>query len=57
MVGMLVAFGTDPATATAAVLLYRAFIIGMEIPTGGVLMFWWLLRHRDRRTHASRGKP
>lgn len=57
MVGMLVAFGTDPATAAAAVLLYRAFIIGMEIPTGGVLMFWWLLRHRDRRTHGSRGKP
>ena len=54
MVGMLVAFGTDPATAAAAVLLYRAFIIGMEIPTGGVLMFWWLLRHRDRRAHASR---
>ena len=48
--GMLVAFGVDPATAAASVLLYRAFIVGLEIPTGGAALVWWLTgRRRTRR--------
>lgn len=48
--GMLVAFGVDPTTAAASVLLYRAFIVGLEIPTGGAALLWWLIgRRRTRR--------
>jgi uncharacterized membrane protein YbhN (UPF0104 family) len=55
MTGMLVAFGVAPATAAASVLLYRAFIVGMEIPSGGGAMAWWLLRRRATRVSAPRG--
>lgn len=57
MTGMLVAFGVAPATAAAGVLLYRAFVVGMEIPMGGGALAWWLLRRRARRVQVSRGKP
>lgn len=57
MTGTLVAFGVDPATAAASVLLYRAFIIGLEIPVGGTALLWWLIRtRRTRRTRRS-GQP
>jgi uncharacterized membrane protein YbhN (UPF0104 family) len=46
MAGVLVAFGVEPATAAAAVLLYRAFIFGAEIPVGGLWMLAWSLRRR-----------
>ena len=49
MTGTLVAFGVDPATAAAGVLLYRAFIIGLEIPFGGTALLWWLIRTRRVR--------
>jgi hypothetical protein len=49
MTGTLVAFGVDPATAAAGVLLYRAFIIGLEIPVGGTALLWWLIRTRRAR--------
>jgi uncharacterized protein (TIRG00374 family) len=55
MTGMLVAFGVAPATAAASVLLYRAFVVGLEIPTGGAAMAWWLLRQRASRVSAPRG--
>lgn len=55
MTGMLVAFGVEPATAAASVLLYRAFIIGLEIPVGGAAMLWWLIRRR--RTRPAAGQP
>jgi uncharacterized membrane protein YbhN (UPF0104 family) len=54
MTGTLVSFGVDPATAAASVLLYRAFIIGLEIPVGGAALLWWLIRTRRTR-RASRG--
>ncbi len=39
----LVALGTAPASAAAGVLLYRAFVFGLEIPVGGTwLVGWWL---------------
>jgi uncharacterized protein (TIRG00374 family) len=47
--GMLVLFGVEPATAAASVLLYRAFIIGLEIPVGGTALLWWLIRGRRAR--------
>jgi uncharacterized membrane protein YbhN (UPF0104 family) len=46
MTGVLVAFHGEPATAAAGVLLYRAFIFGLEIPVGGLSMLAWSLRRR-----------
>lgn len=46
MTGVLVAFNGEPAVAAAGVLLYRAFIFGMEIPVGGLSMLAWSLRRR-----------
>lgn len=45
----LVALGALPVTATAAVLLFRAFTFAMEIPVGGVVGGLWLLRRRQAR--------
>lgn len=45
----LVALGALPVTATAAVLLFRAFTFAMEIPVGGVIGGLWLLRRRRSR--------
>jgi uncharacterized membrane protein YbhN (UPF0104 family) len=47
-----VAFGVEPATAAAAVLVYRALVVGMEVPTGGAAMGWWLVSRRR-----SQGRP
>ena len=46
MAGVFVAFGVEPTTAAAGVLLYRAFIFGLEIPVGGLSMLAWSLRRR-----------
>ena len=43
MTGVLVILGVDPAVAAAAVLLYRAFVVGLEIPVGGAALLWWLI--------------
>lgn len=46
-VAWLVASGLDPASVVAGVLLYRTFLVVMEIPVGGVLLGgWWLLHRR-----------
>ncbi len=50
MVGVLVALGVEAAPAAAGVLLYRAFIFGMEIPVGGLAFGAWLVRTRGRVT-------
>ncbi len=49
-VAWLVAAGLDPASSVAGVLLYRVFLVLLEIPLGGVLLggWWWL--HRGPRT-------
>jgi uncharacterized membrane protein YbhN (UPF0104 family) len=44
MTGLLVALGTDPVTAAAGVLVYRAITVGLEIPVGGAGLLWWTLR-------------
>lgn len=57
MAGMLVAFGVTPAVAAAGVLLYRAFIVGFEIPAGGAAMLWWLIRRGHARRVEAQGQP
>jgi uncharacterized membrane protein YbhN (UPF0104 family) len=44
MTGFLVRMGTDPVHAAAAVLLYRTFVVGMEVPVGGAGLLWWFSR-------------
>ncbi len=51
MTGYLTRMGVDPVTAASGVLLYRFFVIGMEVPVGGALLLPWALRHlRERRS-------
>lgn len=46
-VASMVAFGMDPVQTVAGVLLYRVFLVVMEIPVGGVLLAGWTWLHRD----------
>lgn len=47
--GVLLAAGADPAAALTGVLLYRAFVVLLEVPVGGgALAGWLLLRRRVR---------
>lgn len=47
MVGVLGTLGTTPVVAVAGVLVYRALVIGMEVPVGGLaLLGWCALRRR-----------
>lgn len=49
MTGLLVvAFGGDPITTVAGVLIYRAFTFGLEIPVGAANLAVWLWRRRGR---------
>ncbi|EAP98926.1 hypothetical protein JNB_02120 [Janibacter sp. HTCC2649] len=50
MTGFLVASGVDQATAAGGVLLYRIFVVGMEVPVGGLLLAWWFGRRLGLRT-------
>jgi uncharacterized membrane protein YbhN (UPF0104 family) len=43
---VLVALGAAPAAAAAGILLYRAFVFGLEIPIGGTWLVGWWLVHR-----------
>ena len=54
LVGVLLAFGGDPAGVAGAALLYRAFIFAVEIPVGGGALGLWLL---GRRLTARRRVP
>lgn len=45
-IAWLVASGLDPVEVVAGVLLYRVFLIAMEIPVGGVLLGGWAWAHR-----------
>jgi uncharacterized protein (TIRG00374 family) len=48
MTAVLIAFGADPTTAAAAVLLYRGFTYYIEIPLGGVVALGWAVRRGTR---------
>jgi uncharacterized protein (TIRG00374 family) len=53
MASVLIALGTDPTTALAGTVLYRAFVFAAEIPVGAAVgIGWWLVR----RTHARRDR-
>jgi uncharacterized membrane protein YbhN (UPF0104 family) len=53
MTGYLVHAGTDPAAAAAGILLYRFFVIGLEVPVGAALLgLWSAARLRSRRSPA-----
>ena len=45
-IGWLVAAGLDPVDVVAGVLLYRVFLVIMEVPVGGVLLAGWAGRRR-----------
>lgn len=47
---MVVALGGAPAAAAAGVLLYRAFVFGLEIPVGGTWLLGWWVSQRSRRS-------
>ncbi len=46
-IAWLVAAGLDPVQVVAGVLLYRVFLIAMEIPLGGALLGGWAWLHRS----------
>ncbi len=52
-IAWLVATGLDPTSVVAGVLLYRVFLVAMEIPVGGVLLAGWAWL--QRRTHQLSG--
>ena len=44
MAALLIAFGGAPVVTVAGVLIYRAFIFGLELPVGGMVLLVWLCR-------------
>jgi len=50
-VAFLLTTGIDPVQAVAGVLLYRAFVVVMEVPVGGLVLAAWLMH--ERRTPAA----
>lgn len=47
--GILIAMGGDPTLSAAGVILYRAFVVALEVPVGGAwLGAWAYLHHRGR---------
>jgi uncharacterized membrane protein YbhN (UPF0104 family) len=48
-IAFLVATGLDPVDVVAGVLLYRVFLIAMEIPLGGALLGVWVWLQRASR--------
>jgi uncharacterized membrane protein YbhN (UPF0104 family) len=45
-VAWLIATGFDPTQAVAGVLLYRVFVVVMEIPVGGAVLAGWAWQNR-----------
>jgi uncharacterized membrane protein YbhN (UPF0104 family) len=48
-IAWLLAAGLDPVEAVAGVLLYRVFLVALEIPVGGLLLGGWALLRRNNR--------
>ncbi|RYP84003.1 glycosyltransferase [Nocardioides guangzhouensis] len=57
LVGVLLTLGGDPASVTAAAVLYRAFIFAVEIPVGSGTLGVWLLGQRLSARRASLRRP
>jgi putative heme transporter len=47
-IAWLVAAGLDPVEVVAGVLVYRVFLVAMEIPLGGVLLGAWAWLQRTQ---------
>jgi uncharacterized membrane protein YbhN (UPF0104 family) len=57
MTGFLAALGADPGASAAGVVLYRIFVVGLEVPVGGLALLWWVgrrLLHHGGRPERSR---
>jgi uncharacterized membrane protein YbhN (UPF0104 family) len=54
---MIVAVGGAPAAAAAGILLYRAFVFGLEIPVGGAWLLGWWLAQRGPATPVAPAAP
>ena len=54
-IAWLLASGLDPVEAVAGVLLYRVFLVALEIPVGGTLLGAWALLRRDGGGRRSAG--
>lgn len=52
-IAWLVASGLDPVAAVAGVLLYRVFLVILEIPVGGALLTGWAWLGRRRASAAA----
>jgi uncharacterized protein (TIRG00374 family) len=46
-IAWLLRVGLDPVEVVAGVLLYRLFLVALEIPVGGMLLGGWLLTRRS----------
>jgi uncharacterized membrane protein YbhN (UPF0104 family) len=54
-IAWLIAMGFDPTTAVAGVVLYRVFVVVMEIPVGAAALAGWAwFNHGDRATRMGR---
>lgn len=53
MTSFLVALGVEPVQAASGVVLYRIFVVGMEVPIGGLVLAWWV----GTRIVSNRGHP
>jgi putative heme transporter len=54
-VAWLVAIGLDPVEVVAGVLLYRIFLVAMEVPVGGALLACWAWLQRATVAPAAGG--
>ncbi|MDQ6641109.1 MAG: flippase-like domain-containing protein [Actinomycetota bacterium] len=52
-IAWLVASGLDPVEAVAGVLLYRVFLVAMEVPLGGLLLGGWAWLQRASASNPS----
>lgn len=54
-IAWLVTNGLDPVEVVAGVLVYRIFLIAMEIPVGGILLGWWACLRHNQSTQPQAG--
>jgi len=57
MTAVLVGLGGDPVITVAGVLVYRAFVFGLEIPAGAAALAWWSRSSRLPRPSRADGSP
>lgn len=55
MTGFLVAMGVNPVHAAGSVVLYRIFVVGLEVPVGGLLLLGWVGRRLGAVRRAREG--